>query len=59
LVQIEEMPMVISAEMHMSYCEEELERMMKEMEIEKVVEELNTPKRAEEITYFGSLKGKY
>jgi nitrate reductase NapD len=59
LLQIEDLPNVISAEMHISYCEEELERMMKEINIDRVVEELNTEKRAEEITYFGSLKGKY
>jgi nitrate reductase NapD len=59
LAQIEELPHIISAEMHMSYCEEEIEGMLKEMDIKKVVEELNLPKKAEEITYFGSLKGKY
>ena len=59
LRQIEEMPFIISADMHMSYCEEELEKMMKEIDIQKTVEDLNTEKKVEEITYFGSLKGKY
>ena len=57
--QLEEMPFVISADMHMSYCEEELEQMMKNIDFEKTVEELNKDKPIEEITYFGSLKGKY
>ena len=59
LRQIEEMPFVISADMHMSYCEEELEEMMKEMNIDNVVEDINKDKKIEEIKYFGSLKGKY
>ena len=57
--QLEEMPFVISADMHMSYCEEELEQMMKDIDFDKTVEELNKDKPIEEITYFGSLKGKY
>jgi len=59
LTKIEEMPFIISADMHMSYCEEELEEMKKDIDFDKTVKELNTEKRAEEITYFGSLKGKY
>ena len=59
LTQIEEMPFIISADMHMSYCEEELDKMMKELDINKTVDELNKEKKAEEINYFGSLKGKY
>jgi len=59
LLQIEELPFVISAEMHMSYCEEELDKMIKEINIDRTVEELNTEKRVEEIRYFGSLKGRY
>ena len=56
---IEEMPFIISADMHMSYCEEELEKMMEDIDTQKTIEDLNTDKKAEEITYFGSLKGKY
>ena len=59
LTQIEEMPFIISADMHMSYCEEELEKMKENIDFDKTVEELNTDKPIEEITYFGSLKGKY
>ena len=59
LTKIEEMPFIISADMHMSYCEEELEEMKKDIDFNKTVNELNTEKKAEEITYFGSLKGKY
>ena len=59
LQQIENMPFIISADMHMSYCEEELDKMIKDQDITKVVEEINTEKKTEEITYFGSLKGKY
>ncbi len=59
LTQIEQMPYIISADMHMSYCEEELEKMKEDIDINKTVEELNTEKKAEEIEYFGSLKGKY
>ena len=59
LTKIEEMPFIISADMHMSYCEEELEEMKKDIDFNKTVEELNTEKKAEEINYFGSLKGKY
>ncbi len=59
LVKIQELPFVISADMHMSYCEEELEEMIKDIDINKTIEELNTEKKAEEVEYFGSLKGKY
>ncbi len=59
LRQIEEMPFIISADMHMSYCEEELDKMMEDIDANKTVEEINKDKKAEEITYFGSLKGKY
>ena len=59
LRQIEEMPFIISADMHMSYCEEELDKMMEDIDMNKTVEKLNDEKQAEEIEYFGSLKGKY
>ncbi|MEO1959152.1 MAG: chaperone NapD [Nautiliaceae bacterium] len=59
LRQIEEMPFVISAEMHMSYCEEELDKMKEDIDFDKTLKELNIEKKAEEIQYFGSLKGKY
>ena len=59
LKQIEEMPFIISADMHMSYCEEELDKMMENIDTQKTIEELNKEKKAEEIIYFGSLKGKY
>jgi nitrate reductase NapD len=59
LRQIEEMPFVISAEMHMSYCEEELDKMKEDIDFNKTLKDLNTEKKAEEIQYFGSLKGKY
>jgi len=59
LTQIEEMPFIISADMHMSYCEEELEKMKENIDFDKTVDELNTEKPLEEINYFGSLKGKY
>ena len=59
LNKIENMPFIISADMHMSYCEEELDKMMEEIDINKTVKELNSDKKAEEIEYFGSLKGKY
>ncbi|GAB6044438.1 hypothetical protein JCM11957_00360 [Caminibacter profundus] len=59
LNQIEQMPFIISADMHMSYCEEELDKMKEEINLNKTIEELNTDKKAEEIQYFGSLKGKY
>ena len=59
LTKIQELPFIISADMHMSYCEEELEEMKKDIDFDHTVEELNTEKKAEEIAYFGSLKGKY
>jgi len=59
LRQIEEMPFIISADMHMSYCEEELDKMKKDIDFNKTVKELNTEKPLQEINYFGSLKGKY
>jgi nitrate reductase NapD len=59
LTQIQDFPYIISADMHMSYCEDELEEMKKDIDIDKTVEELNKDKKAEEINYFGSLKGKY
>ncbi|NPA11164.1 MAG: chaperone NapD [Epsilonproteobacteria bacterium] len=59
LNKIETMPFIISADMHMSYCEEELEEMKKDIDLNKTIEELNTDKKAEEVQYFGSLKGKY
>ncbi len=59
LRQIEEMPFIISADMHMSYCEEELDKMMEDIDANKTIKKLNDEKKAEEIEYFGSLKGKY
>jgi nitrate reductase NapD len=59
LNKIEQMPMIISADMHMSYCEEELEQLKEHIDMNSTVEELNTDKKAEEIKYFGSLKKKY
>ena len=56
---LEELPKVISADMHMSYCEEELEEMMKDIETNNSLAEVNSNKPIEEINYFGSLKGKY
>jgi nitrate reductase NapD len=57
---LEALPNVISADMHMSYCEEELDEMKKEIiDSEGVANEINADKPIEEIDYFGSLKGKY
>jgi nitrate reductase NapD len=56
---LEALPKVISADMHMSYCEEELEEMKKDIDFNKVIKEVNSDKPIEEINYFGSLKGKY
>ena len=56
---LEALPKVISADMHMSYCEEELEEMMKDIETNNSLQEVNANKPIEEINYFGSLKGKY
>jgi len=51
--------MIISADMHMSYCEEELDKLRENIDLNSTVEELNTDKKAEEIKYFGNLKKKY
>jgi nitrate reductase NapD len=59
LTKIEQMPMIISADMHMSYCEEELDRLREDIDLNTTVKELNTDKKAEEVAYFGSLKKKY
>ncbi len=59
LTKIQDIPYVISADMHMSYCEEELEEMKKDMDLDATIDELNKERTAEEIAYFGSLKGKY
>ena len=56
---LEALPKVISADMHMSYCEEELEEMMKDIEKNSALTEVNSNKPIEEINYYGSLKGKY
>jgi len=57
---MEELPNVISADMHMSYCEDELDAMKKEIiDSEGIANEINADKPIEEINYFGSLKGKY
>jgi len=59
LTQIENMPFIISAQMHMSYCEEELDKLKENIDINKTIKEINEEKKAEEINYFGSLKNKY
>ena len=59
LQKIEEMPFIISADMHMSYCEDEIDKMKENIDMNETVKELNTDKPLEEIQYFGSLKGKY
>jgi len=59
LIQIENMPFIISAQMHMSYCEEELDKLKENIDINKTIKEINEEKKAEEINYFGSLKNKY
>ena len=59
LQTIEEMPFIISADMHMSYCEDEIDKMKENIDMNETVKELNTDKPLEEIQYFGSLKGKY
>jgi len=56
---LEALPKVISADMHMSYCEEELNEMMKDIDTQNSVAEVNSNKPIGEINYFGSLKGKY
>ena len=56
---LETLPKVISADMHMSYCEEELEEMIKDIDTNNSLAEVNSNKPIEEINYFGSLKGKY
>ena len=56
---LESLEHVISADMHMSYCEEELESMMKDIETNNSLQEVNSNKPIEEISYYGSLKGKY
>ena len=57
---LENLPNVISADMHMSYCEEELDDMKKEIiDSEAIAEDINSDKPIEEINYYGSLKGKY
>ena len=59
LTKIEEMPFIISANMHMSYNEEELDKLREDIDVNSTLNELNTDKKVEEINYFGSLKGKY
>jgi len=57
---LETLPDVISADMHMSYCEEELDEMKKEIiDSEAIAGDINSDKPIEEINYYGSLKGKY
>ena len=56
---LEALPKVISADMHMSYCEEELNEMMKDIDTKNSLAEVNSNKPIGEINYFGSLKGKY
>ncbi|WP_236619496.1 chaperone NapD [Lebetimonas sp. JH369] len=59
VTSIEDMPFIISANMHMSYNEEELDKLRENIDINQTVKELNTEKKAEEINYKGSLKNKY
>ena len=59
LTQIENMPFIISAQMHMSYCEEELDKLKEHIDMNKTIKEINKDKKAEEINYFGSLKNRY
>ena len=59
VTSIEDLPYVISANMHMSYNEEELDKLREGIDLNKTVEELNRQKSAEEIVYHGSLKKKY
>jgi len=59
LRRIETMPFIISADMHMSYCEDEIDKMKENIDMNETIKELNTDKPLEEIQYFGSLKGKY
>ena len=59
LRKIEAMPFIISADMHMSYCEDEIDKMKENIDMNETVKELNEDKPIEEIKYFGSLKGKY
>jgi len=59
VTSIEDLPYVISANMHMSYNEEELDKLREGIDLNKTIEELNTEKKAEEIMYYGSLKKKY
>ena len=56
---LESLPKVISADMHMSYCEDELQEMMKDIETNNSLAEVNSNKPIGEINYYGSLKGKY
>lgn len=59
LTQIENMPFIISAQMHMSYCEEELDKLKENIDMNHTIKEINKDKKAEEINYFGSLKNRY
>jgi len=52
LTQIENMPYIISAQMHMSYCEEELDKLKENIDINNTIKEINEDKKAEEINYF-------
>ena len=56
---LEALPKVISADMHLSYCEDELNEMQKDFDFNKAVDEINSDKPIEEIVYNGSLKGRY
>ena len=49
LAQIQDMPMILDAQMHMSYCEDEVEKMSEYIELKNTVDELNKDKKAEEI----------
>jgi len=59
LAQIENMPFIISTQMHMSYCKEELDKLKENIDINNTIKKINEDKKAEEINYFGSLKNKY
>jgi nitrate reductase NapD len=56
---LENIPKVISADMHLSYCEDELNEMQKDFDFNKTVDDINSDKPIEEIVYNGSLKGRF
>ncbi len=46
LLNLQDLPYILDAQMHMSYCEDELEEMMKYMNFDRTVNELNKKKDA-------------